>query len=217
MDYRIRIATIATGSSCLVLVVSLLANLGAVAAPAKVLASCGFLTVAILAGALRTIYGRLLLAGLACSFVGDVLLIAESERMFLGGLSAFLLAHTAYVAAFVTRGVSFRWMVIAALPMIAIATAITLWLAPHTPPALTLPVTLYTIVISGMVITAFGTRGSGAPALILVGALSFFLSDLSVASLRLLHTEFPAYVWGLPLYYAGQVCLALSAAQSRSH
>jgi len=53
--------------------------------------------------------------------------------------------------------------------------------------------------------------------LILAGALMFFLSDLSVASQRLVQMEFPTYVWGLPLYYAGQLCLALSVSQSRSH
>jgi uncharacterized membrane protein YhhN len=68
-----------------------------------------------------------------------------------------------------------------------------------------------------MVIAAFGTRGTGASSLILAGALMFFLSDLSVALARLVHTDFPNYVWGLPLYYAGQLCLALSVSQSRSH
>jgi uncharacterized membrane protein YhhN len=97
------------------------------------------------------------------------------------------------------------------------ATAVMLWLSPHMPAALALPVTLYAVVISGMVITAFGARGAGVTALVLVGALLFFLSDVSVASQRLLQADFPTYVWGLPLYYAGQVCLALSAAQSRSH
>ncbi len=76
---------------------------------------------------------------------------------------------------------------------------------------------VYTAVISLMVLGAFGTRGRGATILILAGAILFFLSDLSVASLRLVQTDIPTYVLGLPLYYAGQVCLALSAAQSRSH
>ena len=52
---------------------------------------------------------------------------------------------------------------------------------------------------------------------VVAGAVMFFLSDLSVAALRLVQTDFPTYVWGLPLYYAGQVCLALSTSQSRSH
>ncbi len=217
MDYRIRTAVIITGMSCFVLVESLLAELHNVATISKVVASCGFITVAVLAGALGSTYGRILLAGLACSFAGDLLLIGESQRFFLAGLSAFLLAHVGYIVAFVTRGVSLRWMALAALPIIGIAVAVIQWLAPHVPPELTLPVFLYTTVISGMVIAAFGTRGSGAPVLILAGALMFFMSDLSVASQRLVQVEFPNYVWGLPLYYAGQVCLALSVSQSRSH
>lgn len=217
MDYRIQTAVIVTGVSCFVLVESLRAEMHGVAAISKVIASCGFLAVAILAGALRSTYGRILLAGLACSFAGDVLLIGESQRFFLLGLSAFLLAHLTYVAAFVGRGTNLRWMALAGLPVIGIAVVVMRWLAPHTPPELTIPVFLYTTVISGMVIAAFGTRGSGAPVLILAGALLFFMSDLSVAAQRLVQMEFPTYIWGLPLYYAGQVCLALSVSQSRSH
>ncbi len=101
--------------------------------------------------------------------------------------------------------------------MIGIALGIAMWLAPHTPPELSLHVRLYIIVISGMVIAAVGTQGQGGSVLILVGALLFFLSDLSVAAVRLVQTDYPTYVWGLPLYYAGQVCLALSVSQSRSH
>jgi uncharacterized membrane protein YhhN len=169
-----------------------------------------------LGGALRSGYGRVLLAGLSLSFLGDAFLIGESQQAFLGGLAAFLLAHIAYVAAFAVNGISFRWMGTAALPVVGIAIAIASWLAPHTPPELLLPVRLYTVVISVMVIAAFGTRGKGGSLLILIGALLFFLSDLSVAVLRLVQTEFPTYVWGLPLYYAWQLCLALSVSQSRS-
>jgi len=187
-----------------------------VAAAAKLIASCGFLAVAILGGALRSRYGGVLLAGLSLSFLGDAFLIGESQQAFLGGLAAFLLAHVAYIAAFALNGISFRWLGAAALPVIGIAIVIGAWLAPHTPPELILPVRLYTVVISGMVIAAIGTRGKGGSLLILVGALLFFLSDLSVASLRLVQAEFPTYVWGLPLYYAGQLCLALSVSQLRS-
>ena len=72
---------------------------------------------------------------------------------------------------------------------------------------------IYTIVISLMVAAAIGTRGHGATILIVAGGLMFFLSDLSVAALRIVQSEFPTYVWGLPLYYAGQLCLALSVSR----
>ena len=217
MNNKTKTAVIMTGIACLILVDSLLAGMHDLAAGAKIVASTGFLVVAILSGALRSTYGRVLLAGLVLSFLGDAFLIGESQHAFLGGLAAFLLAHLAYVAAFFVHGVSFRWLAAAAGPVIGVAFAVGLWLAPFTPPELSLSVRLYTAVISGMVIAALGTRGKGGSLLILVGALLFFLSDLSVASLRLVQTQFPNYIWGLPLYYAGQLCLALSAAQSRSH
>lgn len=206
-----------TSVCCLALVASLLMNMQATAAITKVIASGGFLTVAIFAGALRSTYGKILLSGLVLSFFGDTFLIGETQQAFMAGLAAFLLAHVAYVAAFAVNGVNLRWMVAAGFPIVGIAVSISGWLAPHTPPELTLPVQLYTAVISGMLIAAFGTRGKGGSVLILAGALLFFLSDLSVASLRLVQTDFPNYIWGLPLYYAGQLCLALSVSQSRSH
>ena len=199
------------------LVESLLAQMPLLAAVAKIAASCGFLAVAYFAGALKSTYGKLLLAGLTLSFLGDAFLIGDSRQAFLAGLGAFLLAHVVYIAAFAVNGVSYRWMGFSALPIIACAVAVSAWLAPHTPPELSLPVRLYTGVISGMLIAAIGTRGKGGSVLIVVGASLFFLSDLSVASLRLVQTDFPHYVWGLPLYYAGQLCLALSISQSRSH
>ena len=217
MDNRTRTAVIVTGLSCFVLVEALLADMPIVAGIAKVVASCGFLTVAVLSGALRSTYGKVLLGGLALSFLGDAFLIGETQEAFLAGLSAFLLAHLAYVTAFVINGVSWRWVGIAAIPVTGIALAVAHWLSPHIAPYLVLPVRLYIIVISAMVIAAFGTRGKGGPALILAGALLFFLSDLSVAALRLVQTDFPNYIWGLPLYYAGQLCLAVSVSQSRSH
>jgi len=98
-----------------------------------------------------------------------------------------------------------------------LAVAIFVWLEPHTPANLMIPVRAYIAVISLMVIFAFGTRGRGGSILIIIGATLFFLSDLSVAALRLVQTDYPTYVIGLPLYYAGQVCLALSISHSRSH
>lgn len=217
MTQRIRTTVIVTGVGCLVLVATLLVGMDAAAMVAKLIASCGFVAIAFLGGALHSTYGRILLAGLLLSLLGDAFLIGEDQRAFLSGLAAFLLAHLAYVAAFAVHGVSLRWMAVAALPVIGVATSIALWLAPQTPPELALPVNVYTVVISSMVIAAIGTRGKDGTVLILIGAVLFFLSDLSVASLRLTQTTFPHYIWGLPLYYAGQVCLALSVSQSRSH
>jgi len=217
MDIKIKTALTLTIVSCLALVGFLLVDLAVPAAVAKLIASTGFLLIAVYSGARHSAYGRVLLAGLALSFLGDAFLIGESRQAFLAGLFAFLLAHVAYIAAFLVSGVSARWTAAAFLPILGIAAVVYNWLAPHTPDDMLWPVRLYIVVISSMVIVAIGTRGKNASLLILSGALLFFLSDLSVASLRLLQVEFPTYVWGLPVYYAGQACLALSASQSRSH
>ncbi len=216
MNRRTTIATVFTSLSCLALVGFLLTGHPNAAAAAKIAASTGFLLVAVFSGALESKYGKTLFLGLVCSFAGDAFLIGESRGAFLLGLSAFLLAHITYVVAFTIRGVNLRWMALAAIPIFITAIAVSAWLMPHTPSELTVPVVLYIIVISTMVIAAIGTRGKGGPVLILAGALLFFLSDLSVASLRLVQTTFPTYIWGLPFYYAGQLCLAVSASQSRS-
>lgn len=169
---------------------------------------------AVFAGALASRYGILILVGLLLSWFGDAFLIGTSRHWFLLGLASFLLAHIAYIAAFITAGIERRWTLGAALPVIVIAAAVMLWLQPYLPPELVWPVRFYTAVISLMVITAFGTLGAGATPLIVSGACLFYLSDLSVAALRFTEPAFPTYVFGLPLYYAAQICLAFSIAAS---
>jgi uncharacterized membrane protein YhhN len=72
-------AVIGTGVFCLVLVEASLAGMQLVAAISKIAASCGFLIVAVLSGAMRSTYGKILLSGLAFSFLGDAFLIGESQ------------------------------------------------------------------------------------------------------------------------------------------
>jgi len=212
-----RLLVTLVGTACIALVALLLADMSAPAAGMKFIASSAFVALAIRGGALASIYGRLILTGLALSWCGDMFLIGASKSAFLGGLVAFLLAHVAYVGAFVQHGYERRWIWVAMVPVTAIAIGVFVWLDPYTPPDLLNPVRAYVAVISLMVIFAIGTQGRGGSKLIVVGATLFFLSDLSVAALRLVQTEYPTYVIGLPLYYAGQLCLALSSSQSRSH
>ena len=203
--------------ACIALVGLLHSGLYVPAIAAKLIASTAFIAVAVRSGAMASRYGRLILLGLALSWCGDMFLTGESRLAFLAGLSAFLLGHVAYVTAFVRHGYQRGWVYAAAVPVTALAIAVFAWLEPHTPADLALPVRAYIMVISLMVIFAYGTRGRGGSVLIPVGATLFFLSDLSVAALRLVQTDYPTYVLGLPFYYAGQVCLALSVSHSRSH
>jgi uncharacterized membrane protein YhhN len=207
---------VVTALACAALVYFLRVGWPGLAAGAKAIASSGFLATAISAGALQHRFGRVLFAGLVLSFFGDLFLVGTTRTAFLFGLSSFLLAHLAYIVAFTIFGLNRKWLAIAALPVLIVAVWVVKWLTPELPGELVLPVYAYISVISVMVITAFGSKGAGASTLLVVGAMMFFVSDLSVASQRILQSDFPTIIWGLPLYYAGQVCLALSTSQSSS-
>ena len=202
--------------ACTILVAALFLGSPPVAAVAKLVASSAFVALAIRAGSLQSTYGRVILAGLVLSWFGDAFLIGQSQQMFLLGLGAFLLAHVAYVTAFLSRGMRIRSVAAAVVPLLVIAIAVSVWLRPYVPTELEFPVRLYVTVISLMVISAIGTHSHKPSILILAGAVLFFLSDLSVAALRLVQTDLPTYLLGLPLYYSAQVCFAVSTSQSRS-
>jgi len=203
------------GAGCVVLVAGLVLDYSFLAAVAKLVASTAFIATAVSAGAVASRYGSIVLAGLVLSWFGDAFLIGSARHWFLSGLVSFLLAHVAYVTAFVTLGVERRWTLAASVPVMIIAILVLMWLAPNVPDGLVWPVRIYTAVISLMVITAFGTLGAGASVLIVSGACLFYISDLSVAAMRFTEPLFPTYVLGLPLYYAGQLCFAFSVAAVR--
>jgi len=207
---------ILTALACTALVYFLRVEWPLLATSAKLIASTGVLATALSVGALRHRFGRVLFVGLALSFCGDLFLTGTSQRAFLFGLGSFLLAHLAYVGAFTVYGINRRWAVIAAIPVLAGAAIVTMWMLPSLPTELIMPVHAYTGVISLMVIAAFGSKGAGASTLVVAGALMFFVSDLSVAAQRILQSDIPTIIWGLPLYYAAQLCLALSASHSSS-
>jgi len=202
---------IITALACTALVYFLRVEWLVLATGTKMIASAGFLATALSVGALHHRYGRVLFAGLVLSFFGDLFLVGTSRLAFLLGLGSFLLAHLAYIGAFTVYGLNRKWVAMAALPVLVAAAFVTMWLSPGLPTELALPVHTYTAVISLMVIAAFGSKGAGASTLVVAGALMFFVSDMSVAAQRILQSEIPTIIWGLPLYYSGQLCLALSA------
>ena len=176
----------------------------------KMTASSAFIALALVSGALGTRYGKVVLAALAFSWIGDLLLTGTSGQHFLFGLISFLLAHVMYIAAFGIRGIDRTWFTSALLPFALVSVATSVWLTPHVPADMLIPVRIYTFVITLMVIAAFGARGAGAPVLLPLGASLFYLSDLSVAAGQFVQPAFPNYVWGLPFYFGGQVLLAMS-------
>jgi uncharacterized membrane protein YhhN len=178
----------------------------------KMVASTGFIAVALSAGAASSPYGRIVLVALALSWLGDLLLTFESRRAFLGGLMVFLLGHVAYSVGFVTLRADPISLVVAALAVAIIGGLVWRWLSPHIGDMKN-PVIAYIVVISVMVIFAFGTIDGVMNWLIPIGATLFFVSDLFVARNRFVAPGAVNRIWGLPLYYTAQVLLALSIAQ----
>lgn len=177
----------------------------------KGVASAGFIAVAFSVGAFDTGYGRTVLVALVLSWIGDMLLSYSSSDAFRAGLVAFLLAHVAYVVAFLIRGVDGTWAAMAAAIAAFAAILVWRWLGPHLDSPMRRPVAAYVAVISLMVALAFGTVGHDADPRIAAGAVAFFVSDLFVARNRFVSPGFVNRAVGLPTYYVGQVLLALSS------
>lgn len=178
-----------------------------VRAIAKSVASAAFVATGLAAGLLDSAVGTALFVGLLLGTVGDLLLLSDDKRYFLGGLVAFLLNHVAYLVAFLMLGVSLPVVAVSLLPLLLFSAGVWRWLGPHTS-RLRTPVLAYIVVITAMVALAAGTVPDHGPRL-LIGAILFFVSDLAVARHRFIVRTPANKVVGLPLYYLGQLVFAL--------
>ncbi len=176
---------------------------------AKMSAACGFIATALLAGAAKHRYGRIILVGLIFSWFGDLFL--SYSGTFLQGLVSFLLGHVAYSIAFATQTIRPKQSAIAAAAMALPAAAIVAWLYPNLD-EMRIPVLAYTAVISVMFILSAGLVGRPGGNLACIGALAFWMSDLFVArGAFVIQDDYNRYI-GSPLYFGGQVLIALSIA-----
>lgn len=179
-------------------------------------------TLAIIAFAARTAdpvsprYRTLIVAGLAWSLLGDVLLMLPQD-LFVAGLAAFLVAHLCYITAFAGAGGGARaWGAFLGVALVGAVMIAILW---PTLGALRLPVAAYVAVIATMAWQALArwraTRAPGAGAAA-VGGLLFMASDAAIAVGRFV-TDFPggrAFV--LATYWAAQWLIASSVASGRA-
>jgi uncharacterized membrane protein YhhN len=149
------------------------------------------------------------LAALVASLLGDVFLMLPRDA-FIPGLVSFLVAHLAYVGGFLTVGMEPAWLVAGGVVVaVALATVGRRLLAalragPHS--GLLMPVTAYLVVISAMVVVAWGSAALVAAA----GAVLFFASDALIGWRRFVH-DFPrSRVAVMVTYHIGQALLVLS-------
>jgi uncharacterized membrane protein YhhN len=159
-------------------------------------------------------YYHVLLAGLMLCLAGDVFLALPKKKMFLYGLFSFLSGHIIYVLAFfpLSKAGPDLWIVL--LSIMLISGAVYYWLIPYLG-SMKIPVLLYIVVISMMLVTAWSVMGNlgllpSGRTMIVTGAFSFYLSDIFVARDRFYKREFLNRLIGLPLYYTGQFLFAFS-------
>lgn len=177
---------------------------------AKPLASTVFVVAGSYFGVADSTYTVWVGRALLLSWLGDVLLIPSGRpRVFQAGIAAFALAHVAYIAAFAVYPLDVARAALVAVPALAALFLAARWLRPHLPADLRLSVYVYMGIITAMVIAA----GSAWPSNVwsFVGAVMFYLSDLTVARARFVTPGFANSLVGLPLYYAAQLVLAYSA------
>ena len=166
-------------------------------------------------------YRRWILAGIACSLVGDVLLMLPQDR-FVAGLLAFLLGHLCFLTGFLGDS---RFAARPGLLLLTLAYgALNLWLLWDAIGApLRLPVIVYVAVLAGMggqaLVRArvFARRDDAqrrSAALAAAGALAFMLSDTLLAWNRF-HAPMPlASLWVLSTYYLALWGIARSVQRS---
>src|SRR5262249_51514549 len=159
-------------------------------------------------------YSTLVAAGLVCSMVGDVCLLAPDG--FVAGLASFLVAHLFYIAAFAGGSHAGRAEVAVLAPFLAVAVLLTAVLWRRAGP-LRWPVTAYVAVICAMGWQA--ARRAGAPltpepsgVLALTGALLFMTSDGLLAFARFARPFRGGDAAVMLTYYAAQALIALSSA-----
>ena len=179
----------------------------------KPLAAAAFIWLALSLGATSTAYGTWLLAALVFCLLGDLFLMPDGERFFLAGLTAFLCGHLLFAVAFVQLPINTLGLAISALPALVLLVTVWRWLTPHVNREMKLPVTLYILVISAMLLCAGLTAGQPVAYLIIGGAWGFACSDLAVARRQfILPASRRTAMWGTPLYFLSQMVLACSVA-----
>lgn len=144
------------------------------------------------------------------SLAGDIFLMLP-ERFFVAGLGSFLLAHVAYIGGFWGSGedLSERALLVGAAATLAaglVLGRIVVRGARARSPQLAVPVFVYVVAISMMVISAVGTKNPAA----IAGAGLFYISDTLIAWNRFVGAISWAPVAIMITYHLAQGGLVLS-------
>ena len=172
------------------------------------------LAAVVAAGATVPSYGRLVMAGLLASAVGDVCLAFPSGFLF--GLGAFLVGHLCYVGAFAGGAVVTSVSVAAAAAIGVFAVLMLRYLWPHVRTSrVRWPVVVYMAAICAMgwcaIASASAPGAAEAAAAGAIGAVAFMVSDSVLAVNRFARPFAAAHAIVMVTYYAAQMLIARSA------
>lgn len=178
----------------------------------KPIAAAAFIWLAWALGAVDTQFGQWMLAALVLCMLGDLFLMPDNAASFLAGLTAFLCGHLLFTVAFFHLGNNTVAAAVSLVPAVVLLVLVARWLAPHVPAKMKIPVALYVVVISAMLVAAGLTAGHAAAPYIIIGAWAFAASDLAVARRQFIDPSRMNALWGTPLYFGAQMILATSIA-----
>lgn len=202
-SFAVAVAAAITVTAFLALLLGRLMHWNGWQEPTTLIASTGFVVVALFGGATRSAFGRFLLAALICCWVGDMV----GPHDFLLGAFAFLLAHLFLIPAFLALGPTWRVAALSVVPLGLISLGNTAMLWPRIPPGDRATIAFYTVAISVMVILALSTARRCK--LIPIAAVLFYISDYFVARWKYVGGDWNGLVC-YPLYYAACLLFALS-------
>ncbi|MGN6695663.1 MAG: lysoplasmalogenase [Aquihabitans sp.] len=147
-----------------------------------------------------------MVVGLVLSLAGDVFLMLD-EKWFVAGLASFLLGHVAYIVGLQMAPRSWGWTLVGLLVVLAaiatIGRKIVSGVAGGDHREMVGPVIAYLVVISAMVVSAFGTAGIWA----IAGASLFYASDATLAWNRFLEQRRFGPLAVMVTYHLGQMGL----------
>lgn len=174
----------------------------------KTLASAAFVVLGVTRLSAGDPVGSWIVVGLVLCALGDIFLLWH--RTFDAGLAAFLAGHLAYVVAFATASPIREWPILMIAPVLLSSLGALSCLWTHLGRR-RFPVVAYVAAITVMVWGALATGASRSLSWTAgVGAVLFYLSDLAVARNRFFREEFVNRALGIPLYYTGQILIALA-------
>lgn len=156
-------------------------------------------------------YADLIIIGLISSLLGDIALMLP-PAYFLAGVGSFAITQALYLAAFVGPT---GWALLnpTTVPVALLAVLLTLWLWPGIRGSLRIPVGIYIVLISSMLVQVLGAAiAEPSPRLVTAaaGAGLFFVSDALLAVDRFRAPFRGAGFLRSSVYWVGQWLIALS-------